>query len=327
MLPFYYRLMRYAPSVGTPSVLETRPVQRISGRPFGEEAFFPPEKRAPEFRPAQEPPALTASSSEFHKEAGGAGPGPQEAPPFHLSKIWENPAKGLEKLPHRILIATENAAEAPAWVLSARELASSFRGQWEEVHVDTAAQSAVKGILQRSREKGSSLIVVGTHGRHGMERVKEGSVAEGVVKEAACEVLVMKDAVNWSRIERILIPVEASPTDYREIAAGIRLAKHFGAEIDLLHAHSTSEIPQESFRRWAAWMKQARWTEVEVRDVKSPLGVAEGIVDFAAKNATGLILMGTHRDAIENQSLPTSVCLEILRKASCPVWAIHPYEA
>ena len=37
----------------------------------------------------------------------------------------------------------------------------------------------------------AGLLVVGTHGRHGWERLRLGSVAEGVVRDAPCPVLVV----------------------------------------------------------------------------------------------------------------------------------------
>jgi nucleotide-binding universal stress UspA family protein len=47
------------------------------------------------------------------------------------------------------------------------------------------------GITQLASELKAQLIVVGTHGRHGLARWLLGSVAEGVVRHAACPVLII----------------------------------------------------------------------------------------------------------------------------------------
>lgn len=47
-------------------------------------------------------------------------------------------------------------------------------------------------IAEFADEHGSDMIVVGSHGRTGMERVFLGSVAEGVVRRAPCPVLTVK---------------------------------------------------------------------------------------------------------------------------------------
>jgi nucleotide-binding universal stress UspA family protein len=47
-------------------------------------------------------------------------------------------------------------------------------------------------IVDYAREAGIDLIVMGTHGRTGLERLLMGSVAEKVMREAQCSVLVVK---------------------------------------------------------------------------------------------------------------------------------------
>jgi nucleotide-binding universal stress UspA family protein len=47
-------------------------------------------------------------------------------------------------------------------------------------------------ILRLAAERSASLIVIGTHGRTGLIRLALGSVAERVVREAPCPVLVIR---------------------------------------------------------------------------------------------------------------------------------------
>jgi nucleotide-binding universal stress UspA family protein len=47
-------------------------------------------------------------------------------------------------------------------------------------------------IVRYARDANLDLIVMGTHGRTGLERLLLGSVAEHVMKEAPCSVLVVK---------------------------------------------------------------------------------------------------------------------------------------
>ncbi len=50
---------------------------------------------------------------------------------------------------------------------------------------------AATEIVQRARDIGADLIVIGTHGRRGLAHVMLGSVAERVVQHAACPVLTV----------------------------------------------------------------------------------------------------------------------------------------
>jgi nucleotide-binding universal stress UspA family protein len=47
-------------------------------------------------------------------------------------------------------------------------------------------------IVHYARDAGIDLIVMGTHGRTGLDRLLMGSVAEKVMREAPCSVLVVK---------------------------------------------------------------------------------------------------------------------------------------
>ena len=51
---------------------------------------------------------------------------------------------------------------------------------------------AAEEILSRANEEGADLIVMGTHGRKGIDRVLFGSVAEKVVKNATQPVLTIR---------------------------------------------------------------------------------------------------------------------------------------
>jgi nucleotide-binding universal stress UspA family protein len=53
-------------------------------------------------------------------------------------------------------------------------------------------------IVRIARDHGCDLIVVGTHGRKGLKRFVLGSVAERVVREAHCAVLVVRRPEEWS---------------------------------------------------------------------------------------------------------------------------------
>jgi len=60
--------------------------------------------------------------------------------------------------------------------------------------VDTALENgdARSTIVDFARQWGADLIVIGSHGHKGWERLLLGSVAESVVRHATCSVLVVR---------------------------------------------------------------------------------------------------------------------------------------
>ena len=115
---------------------------------------------------------------------------------------------GLEK--SKIRVVTE-------FMDAAREIAT--RGADELEAAGVRAESAIRqgdpriSILEEAKEWGAELIIVGSHGRTGVERWLMGSVAEYVVRHASCSVEVVRP------------PVEASPPEKRAPAAASKTAE------------------------------------------------------------------------------------------------------
>jgi nucleotide-binding universal stress UspA family protein len=66
-------------------------------------------------------------------------------------------------------------------------------------------------IVRYARDAGIDLIVMGTHGRTGLERLLMGSVTERVMREAACSVLVVKMPKGVPTAEKGDVQVAAGP--------------------------------------------------------------------------------------------------------------------
>jgi nucleotide-binding universal stress UspA family protein len=66
-------------------------------------------------------------------------------------------------------------------------------------------------IVRYAADRGIDLIVMGTHGRTGLERLLMGSVAEKVMREAPCSVLVVKLPKGVSAGERPAVELATNP--------------------------------------------------------------------------------------------------------------------
>jgi nucleotide-binding universal stress UspA family protein len=78
-----------------------------------------------------------------------------------------------------------------------RSTLASWQGEAEHVLGRAVNATVLPGspadeIVRFARERGPDLLVLGTHGRRGVERLLLGSVAERVVREAPCSVLVVR---------------------------------------------------------------------------------------------------------------------------------------
>lgn len=69
---------------------------------------------------------------------------------------------------------------------------------------------AATEICSVARDVGADLIVLGTHGRTGFERLVMGSVAEHVVRQSACPVLTVSKPLATAAVKGDLSPAAAS---------------------------------------------------------------------------------------------------------------------
>ena len=108
---------------------------------------------------------------------------------------------------HLILLHVLESAHA-GWDLHRMQGAAQMRDQWDarlrnlELVVTSMGVSATSeirpgfppdSIVASALRHQCDLIVMGTHGRRGRERVNVGSVAEGVLKQATCPVVTVKN--------------------------------------------------------------------------------------------------------------------------------------
>jgi nucleotide-binding universal stress UspA family protein len=86
--------------------------------------------------------------------------------------------------------------EQRAWVqktLDERAMATRSSGLLVRTHLKTGTPASA--IVETAVETDADLIVIGTHGRTGLDRLLIGSVAERVVRLAPCPVLTVKPRI------------------------------------------------------------------------------------------------------------------------------------
>ncbi|MCQ2444766.1 MAG: universal stress protein [Mailhella sp.] len=66
-----------------------------------------------------------------------------------------------------------------------------------EVKTEVVVGYAAEEILAVAEKEGADMIIMGTHGRKGIDRILFGSVAEKVVKNSSIPVLTVRPAVNY----------------------------------------------------------------------------------------------------------------------------------
>ena len=102
------------------------------------------------------------------------------------------PFGGLGAVPIRSL--DEQKAELVKYLDSWIEALPGFQDAGVRVFAHVMLDAPTFGVARLAAQLDADLIVVGSHGRHGVARWLLGSVAESVVRQATCPVLVVPPA-------------------------------------------------------------------------------------------------------------------------------------
>jgi nucleotide-binding universal stress UspA family protein len=202
----------------------------------------------------------------------------------------------------------------------------------------------VTEILRIAAEEASDLLVIGTHGRRGFDRLLLGSVAEAVLHKAGCPVLTVPAAAPAAAPalpRRLLVAIDFSPASALGLEYALSLAEEGQSDLCVLHVNEWPAYPPtwyESAAKTEA-LRQAvidgareelrRMVPAEARDwcrIEELVVTGkshEGIVQEAREHRSDLIVMGVHGRAALSHLILGSTANQVVRHADCAVLTVR----
>ena len=196
-----------------------------------------------------------------------------------------------------------------------------------------------EAILAYATEAGVDLVVMGTHGRTGVDRFVIGSVAEKVVRRADVPVVTVRaveSATLWPPIDRILVPTDGSDASFEALPYALDLAERFDAEIEafsVVDERTTSafynvgtalEDVVGGLRTTAETATDRIASEAAERGIDASTTVVEGlpsrtICAHAAESGADVVVMASHGRTGLAHYLLGSVAERVVRNSAVPV--------
>jgi nucleotide-binding universal stress UspA family protein len=219
-----------------------------------------------------------------------------------------------------------------------------------EVAVDCQLQEerlVHDAILAQVETTQADLLVLGTHGRSGFQRLFLGSVTEKVMRKAKCPTLIVPprapDIAPDAPVEfhRIVCPIDFSEGSLAALEYAINLAEEGDAQLTLLHV---TELPAALTQEpYVIEEELARMREsaVNARHKLAALvpenarayctidtAVVEGrayreILGRASDSKADLIVMGVHGRGALDLLLFGSTTHHVIRASTCPVLIVR----
>ena len=196
------------------------------------------------------------------------------------------------------------------------------------------SEPATRAIAAVAEQNGVDLVVVGSSGRSGVEKVVLGSVAEAAIRGLHCPVLVVGPncVVRHGTLEAIVAATSLPMGSLRAAQYATSIAQAFGASLTLLHV-----LPKDIAEQEIANEKLSA-TSIMRELVPADIGLAkpvrfevatgdraEEIVRAANRCEAGLIVMSVREHALLADHAPWTTLSEVIRKAHCPVLAVQSH--
>ncbi len=201
-------------------------------------------------------------------------------------------------------------------------------------------------INNLARTLEADLIVVGTHGRTGLQHVLLGSTAERVIAGAPCPVLAVREAKPASEdrlsaeappIKWILVPIDFSDCSLDALEYAAQVAREYGAHVTILHVMEPATYGLDFTLTHAADPERCEHIRARLNDLTAALtrsGVAtdqvlrgglpaDMILHSECAMNCDLIVMGTHGRRGFSHLVYGSVTEAVLRRARSPILTVR----
>jgi nucleotide-binding universal stress UspA family protein len=209
-------------------------------------------------------------------------------------------------------------------------------------------------IVDRAQAQAADLVVMGTHGRSGFNRLLLGSVTEKVLRTAPCPVLTVPPGASSTigapvTLKRILCPIDESPSARKALQFALDLGRQAGGCVSVLHALEYMDLeegPEPSpfdpcyqaivdgrrrrqqridvSREWLhAQLADESTTWCEIEEVVAVDRAYKAILHHAAEAQADLIVMGAQGTGGLELMLYGSNTQHVVRAAKCPVLTVR----
>jgi nucleotide-binding universal stress UspA family protein len=199
---------------------------------------------------------------------------------------------------------------------------------------------SVEEILATAERLPADLIVMGTHGRRGFERLVLGSVAEKVLRKSPCPVLTVSSSperVGQKEVifKKIVCPVDFGIASVKALEFALSLAQEADAQLTLLHVVESlfedsaergdvrKRLKEEALEKLKRAVPEEALDWCKCEEVVTSGRPYQKILKWGEDNDVDLIVMGVHGRRVVDLMIFGSTTHQVVRQAPCPVLTIR----
>jgi nucleotide-binding universal stress UspA family protein len=192
-------------------------------------------------------------------------------------------------------------------------------------------------ILSFAQRESVNLIVIGTHGVRGFDRLTLGSVTEGVLRKARCAVLAVHGQPTAQAMEQaaadlreVIFCTDFSDDSNRALDYALSVAAEFKAKLTLVHVLDGIYRLHCEERRAKAYECLDRLIPEQMRRTQNITtmvrvgSASKEISQLACEKHADLAIMAVHGHNGLDRAMFGSTTYRVVQLVHCPVLAVHP---
>ena len=195
-------------------------------------------------------------------------------------------------------------------------------------------------ILSLAEAEAVNLIVMGTHGLRGIDRLMLGSVTEKVLRRARCPVLAVRSPAPLGsgsvrdpepvHLGKIILCSDFSDHAHRAAEYAVSMAKEYAAELVLLHVIENFRSARDLQIATIEALKQLNQSVSSEQcggcNVSSLVRVGkpyQQIIQLTLETQADVVILGVRGRGALDTALFGSTTYRVIELGSCPVLAVH----
>jgi nucleotide-binding universal stress UspA family protein len=195
------------------------------------------------------------------------------------------------------------------------------------VSYQIARGSIFSQIAEFVNDKDASLVVMGTHGMKGMQKVTGSWALKVIVKSKVPFIVVQGPPADQEKYHNIVFPIDFRNENKQKIKMAIFMGKYFESKIHILVFNSFDKALSKKIKvnlTFAIRYLMQNNIEYEIHDMPKSSS-AEQTIDFAQKvNADLILIVTTKNITLADYMLGASEQAIIANNSRIPVCCVNP---
>ena len=164
------------------------------------------------------------------------------------------------------------------------------------------------------------LVVMGTRGAHGVDRVLFGSIAESVSKHSPCPVIIVHADTVYKPVKHIAVPIDINykfGESHQVIHRIVELAEVFRADLRWFYVNTEKDRNKDNIYYM---LEDGKKIDIEI--VNAP-EVDAGIQAFTNSATFDLLIIIKRDYSLVQQLFHHNIFADILQNQSLPIMVVH----